>query len=205
MSALVLLLQPLATAGTVANNWGITDGAHRCTEDPDRLSQCTAPDANDHRLMVTFIDTTLIKNEVLDTAYDDYDYKSSQINVAIVATAGAEDVRMFDGQYGTLNGARAWTTCAQGAATGNNGTFRMWCDPQLIFFNNGTYPLDWNSDAERRHHTCQEVGHTFGLRHRNSTSTCMYNVGLDFTIGINTTTHDIGCIVTGYVDKVRCP
>ena len=154
--------------------------------------------------MVVFLDTAAIKNEVNDSAYSDYDYKSSQINVSMVVTAGQEDVRMFDGGYGTLNGARAWTTCEATAQTGKNGTTFMWCRQQLIFYNNGTYPNDWNEGAEVAHHVCQELGHTFGLRHYAGTSSCMYNGSLDMSIGVNTINHDIGCIVSGYVNLVRC-
>jgi hypothetical protein len=111
---------------------------------------------------------------------------------------------MFDGTYGTLNGARASTTCAQGSAKGNVGTFRMWCDPQLIFYNNGTYPADWNDPAEIDHHVCHEIGHSFGLRHYSTSASCLYNGSLNFSLGTNTTDHDIGCIVTGYVNRLRC-
>jgi hypothetical protein len=58
--SLVLVSQYMLAAPAEANNWGALDSSRRCTEDPDRLSQCTAPDANDHRILLVFLDTAAL-------------------------------------------------------------------------------------------------------------------------------------------------
>ncbi len=136
------------------------------------------------------------------TRTSDYDNKSPNITIPVV-TSFPTDVRFFDGDYGTLNNARAWGTCEQGSQKGGTGVF-SWCTSQLVFYNNGRYPNDYNSTAERDHMACHELGHTLGLRHTTLPS-CMFNPSADFTQGTNTTLHDIDCIFQAYVNGVRCP
>lgn len=67
----------------------------------------------------------------------------------------------------------AWTQCASGASYGgseSNGT--RWCVPQEFRWNTA-YNYTQTTNAHRNYVACHELGHTLGLRHRSSGSTCM--------------------------------
>jgi hypothetical protein len=201
-AALLLAASMVADAPVVhAGNWGAHDPAVRCTED-DPLSQCAANNANPHNVYMVFLNDPELVTETQLTMSEDYN-PSSVIQTYVVTSLGTEDVRVYNGDYGTMNGARAWTTCEEFSQHGLVGTFREWCKPQLLFYNRGHYPLDYNNINERRHITCHDIGHTHGLRHTSGTSSCMYNG--DFITGVNPGSHAIGCIEQAYTAGTRCP
>jgi predicted Zn-dependent protease len=66
----------------------------------------------------------------------------------------------------------AWTECADGATTGGTDP-HAYCVPQwLRYVLSDTTAYD--TVGERNSIACQEFGHTLGLRHTSSTSSCMY-------------------------------
>ena len=85
---------------------------------------------------------------------------------------------------------RAFTFCDEFATTGlNNVRYHMWCKPQIIIYQDNSYANNcWSNGACRKWLACHELGHTLGLQHSTSTSTCM-------TLSAQTNvlnSHDIG-------------
>lgn len=68
------------------------------------------------------------------------------------------------------------------AHNGANGTYGytswQW-DPASGYFYNGTVNIQFNDDMYTNNLTiaCHEIGHSFGMDHNDSTSSCMYSVG----------------------------
>lgn len=87
-------------------------------------------------------------------------------------SGGIWDVRVFDNTYG-LNGMAGWVICPGNATTGGTHPNR-WCFGQELRYNL-SYPGDFNTIDERRGMACHELGHTVGLRHPASGSSCMGN------------------------------
>ena len=100
------------------------------------------------------------------------------------------DVWLTDGSYGT-NGYRAWVKCAETATYGGSGVGR-WCKAQGVWLNNGEYPGEYDTYAERRFVACHEVGHSLGLHHSSDVASCMKDLPLNYsgTYEYNLTTHD---------------
>ncbi|MGH2455560.1 MAG: hypothetical protein ACRDHD_04815 [Candidatus Limnocylindria bacterium] len=87
------------------------------------------------------------------------------------------DTWIYDDNYG-LNGIRAFTRCSLTASYGTrNG--ETWCEPQIIGFNNGQYPGEYNNYYERRFVACHEIAHILGLHHPSPpNSSCITDIAL---------------------------
>lgn len=71
-----------------------------------------------------------------------------------------------------LMGITAWTECADGTTTVGTDP-NAYCVPQWLRYDL-TDTADYDTVGERASIACQEMGHTLGLRHSSSASTCMY-------------------------------
>ncbi len=94
------------------------------------------------------------------------------------------DVWVMDGNYGN-SGWYAASPCYSGATYGGSGTWR-WCYPRMIKYNNGYHPHAFNTQAERRHYACHEIGHTLGLFHPYH---CMNTSGTSYTVSSHDNAH----------------
>ena len=118
---------------------------------------------------------------VLDDVYSDH----PDINAFDTSSYGnSNDVRVYDGNYGGSWYASA--PCSASASYGGSGDGE-YCRPRLIRFNNGQHPTAFDTEAERRHFACHEVGHTLGLFHYGSG--CMKTSGLSYSIGSHNYNH----------------
>ena len=71
-----------------------------------------------------------------------------------------------------LAGITAWTECATGTSTVGIDP-NAYCVPQWLRYDLAD-TSDYDTPGERSSIACQEMGHTLGLRHSSSTSSCMY-------------------------------
>jgi len=105
-------------------------------------------------------------------AYDPVGY----VSVTVLGSCSNQDV-MADDYTNMTSGIIAYGACADGATVGGIATplpGEAWCRPQNIFWNHRWDP--YMDNAKRRYVACHELGHTLGLRHRESgepTATCM--------------------------------
>jgi hypothetical protein len=89
------------------------------------------------------------------------------------------DVRMADYDWGELNGIVAWVQCpaTHTGTGGNRAAGTGWCRGQHLRFN-AYYYWSWtdvyDTATQRRQIACHETGHTVGLRHRSTLSSCMH-------------------------------
>jgi len=93
------------------------------------------------------------------------------------------DVRVYDGTYGT-----GWYA-ASGPCVGSEGGSGQgtYCKPRQVRYNRGTYPSAFNTQAERRHFSCHELGHTFGLFH--DSGGCLSTSGVSYYFGSHNYDH----------------
>jgi hypothetical protein len=77
------------------------------------------------------------------------------------------DVWIHDFDYGNNNGVVGWVVCASDN-TGTGGAHPdRWCRGQHARFNSH-YIQYYDTSFERRRLACHELGHTLGLRHRDT-------------------------------------
>ncbi len=93
------------------------------------------------------------------------------------------DVRVYDGTYGT-----GWYA-ASGPCVGSEGGSGQgtYCKPRQVRYNRGTYPSAFNTQAERRHFSCHELGHTLGLFH--DAGGCLSTSGVSYYFGSHNYDH----------------
>jgi len=165
-------LMGLVIAGTaVAGNFGSNTAsggtpAHAC--DTDAASQCIA-DNGVHLWYPQDVTADLLaatryaSTSVYDPVADVYTFEWSSSDYV--------DVIVRD-EFTGLDDAVAWTECADGATTGGTDP-NAYCRPQWLRYDLADTAA-YDTLAERRAIACQEMGHTLGLRHSSSTSSCMY-------------------------------
>lgn len=155
----LLVLPPSATA----TNWG-SSITNPCDDQP--TSECIANNGA-HHVYMDFLPATWQSEHLPRFAeYDAIpDVSMDETTQCCVATT---DVREYDGvdNPGTVN--RAWTICPAYATVVVHGPHMRSCTPQLIYYNNGAYPLYYDTENERKAIFCHELGHTLGLRHATS-------------------------------------
>ena len=100
----------------------------------------------------------------------------------------ANDARVYDGNYGDT-GWYAAAPCLSGATIGGSGQ-GTWCKPRTIRYNRGAggqYFDAFDTENERRHFACHELGHTLGLFHY--TDGCMMESGVSYVVGTHNNNH----------------
>lgn len=96
-------------------------------------------------------------------------------------TSGTHDVAAYSNDYGD-NNAVAWVNCPSGATTSGTHPNRT-CYGQTMYFNEYIDYADfYNTQARRRFVTCHELGHTIGLRHQMSFTSCLNTRGTPLAI-----------------------
>lgn len=159
-------------AGTVHNHWGSNWG-HWCTEGAGNQAQCIANNGihtiDYYQLTQAMMDAT---NWALDTQYEPL----ANIETHISDDPSIVDVVVKDVDYED-NGWWGWTKCSTDPDTvygGSPDDHTRWCRPQVLFYNifHNT-PSEFGTEYRRKWLACHEVGHTLGLRHRDSATTCM--------------------------------
>ena len=189
MAALLgVVLAILASAQVVsvqADNFGGPKNSppHECnTTDPD-LSQCVAA-TYWHEVNFNSSVTAAWETAFTNTA-STYDSQSDMRIDVNVPYASWNDVRIALVTESMTNW--GWTRCASTATSGSRpgpvpsyAEGLDWCRPQLIYINLSHDDI-YNTSTERLALACHELGHTMGLRHRDTTSassglSCMKSV-----------------------------
>jgi hypothetical protein len=101
------------------------------------------------------------------------------------------DVQIADGDYG-YSGVAGWNSCPGGAIVLGSHPTRS-CYGQIVRFNTHSSVTQYiDSLEERQELACHEFGHTLGLRHTTSQTSCM-----EETVPLPsryTNTHDRQCV-----------
>ncbi|MEN8235793.1 MAG: hypothetical protein ABFR89_12835 [Actinomycetota bacterium] len=124
-----------------------------------------------------YLDADLANDMELSMAYalnphpDIYSYKTSTYR-------SINDVRAYNANYGNTGWYAAAGPCVGSTGGSGQGTY---CKPRMTRYNNGYYPSAFNTQAERRHFTCHELGHTLGLFH--DAGGCMSTSGVVYYFG----------------------
>lgn len=85
--------------------------------------------------------------------------------------SGTIDVRVADYSYGN-NGVAGWVVCPVGAQQSSAGDPLRWCIGQVLRYN-GSYASNFTTTTMKRSLACHEMGHTVGLQHYASSTSCM--------------------------------
>ena len=164
--ALILTLTTASPASS-ADFGGPLDAGKHCDTTPS--SQCIANGAI-HSVCIS--SASLQHSNAVVAAIAHYDGVAPLAVDQFFPPCLSYDVHVFDVNV-PGNGVIAWTQCASGASYGgseSNGT--RWCVPQEFRWNTA-YNYTQTTNAHRNYVACHELGHTLGLRHRSSGSTCM--------------------------------
>ncbi len=186
-----------------AGNWG-SNRTHPC--DNDMFSECIAKDGVTYYYL-GYLDGALAAELATDTrdrfanVYDPID----SFDVAAVEFSNASSAGVWVKDVNIDVDARAWTRCADGVTPQGSDPYR-WCEPQVVAYNDGDHPVRFDSPNKRKRIACQEIGHTYGLRHALDASnagpdfdkSCMYEQG-GLTTNLTITTHDKNQIENLYV------
>jgi hypothetical protein len=127
----------------------------------------------------------------------------AEVQMVQTTNTSLADTWVLDGSYGM--GFRAFTRCSNTAVYGVDGG-ETWCEDQLISFNNGSYPSEFNNIDKRRHVACHEIGHVLGLHHPStSNSSCMVSLALgsplaEYSSRTDLTSHDISELNNYYLN-----
>ncbi len=102
----------------------------------------------------------------------------------IYVARSSNDVRVYDGNYGATGWYAAAGPCIGSPRGSGQGTY---CKPRLVRYNRGQYPGAFDTEAERRHFACHELGHTLGLFH--DPGGCMSSSGTSYYFGSHNYDH----------------
>lgn len=168
VASMVLMLVTASSA--IGANFGSNTAAyqspaHRC--DTDAASQCIANDGSHSWYPMAVTANLLAATRTASATYD----AVTDVSTFERSSSSNIDVIVMDDFTGLAN-IVAWTQCKVGAATGGTDP-HAYCVPQLLRYDLAD-TLDYDSVGERSSIACQEMGHTLGLRHSSSTSSCMY-------------------------------
>ncbi|MBI3748110.1 MAG: matrixin family metalloprotease [Chloroflexi bacterium] len=164
------LIAVLAAGTVMASNFGSNTAsyltpAHQC--DTDASSQCIANNGSHfwypYNVTTNLLAATRTASSTYDAVTDVATYESS-------SSSGVDVIVMDDPT--NLPNIVAWTECADGATTGGTDP-NAYCVPQWLRYDLSDTSA-YDTLGERNSIACQEMGHTLGLRHSSSTSSCMY-------------------------------
>ncbi len=122
-------------------------------------------------------DTQLSMTYALNPHPDIYSYRTYTYR-------SINDVRVYDGNYGNTGWYAAAGPCVGSVGGSGQGTY---CKPRQVRYNRGYYPSAFNTQAERRHFSCHELGHTLGLFH--DSGGCMSSSGTSYYFGSHNYDH----------------
>ena len=140
--------------------------------------------------------TTRQRTQLTATIADYNAMVNSSIQITVVSDRLDAYVGASYGNFGS-NGAWAYTSCEVAAQHGTNPA-GQWCIAQLLRFNS-QYISNYDTNNGTKGVACHELGHTLGLRHTTSTTTCMHNTPL--VSGVWRTTiqaHDVSHLEANY-------
>lgn len=184
----------LFAAGTVmASNWG----GPNCNTDPV-TSMCVGENTSHSVFIESSVDAELREEIVWSVA----NYTALSDISMFVSTSTGSDVKVRAVDYGITRNWSASTACEYagsptiygGSESPPPGT--RWCKAQVFRYNLYWRADRYPSDNNERAITCQELGHTIGLRHATSANyypdttwvdSCMK---VDNLTKITTTAHD---------------
>lgn len=177
ITSIIISLTP-----ALGSNWGALDEEHRCTT--DEFSQCTANN-NFHWVWISTSLPNSLESALENSLANDFDVVAGITAESVASYDSTTDVHAFN----YTSAPTSWTameTCAGFATFGGSG-IRRWCKPHLLYMNTGFHWNDLDDPNERKHYACHELGHTLGLRHTSSTSSCMK----DQYYAVDLSSHDI--------------
>lgn len=168
--ALATLLVLVSASSAIGANFGSNTAAYQSPAHPcdtDASSQCIANNGS-HLWYPSNVTANLLA--ATRTASATYD-AVADVSTSEQPSSSNVDVIVMD-EFTGLVGIVAWTECADGAATGGTDP-HAYCRPQWLRYDLSD-TLDYDTVGERNSIACQEMGHTLGLRHSSSTSSCLY-------------------------------
>lgn len=186
-AALCLLLSGTVSASNFGSNTAAYQTvAHAC--DTTTSSQCIANNG-----LHSYFLSTVEANQAAATRY-----ACSSVYEPVYEVSCSEgtsstnvDVVVYDGLYGT--GFWGWTACASTASYGGSDPNR-YCFPQVLKYDLSNQG-EFNLQSEQRYLGCHEFGHSLGLRHSSSTSSCMYTSAASSQV---LTSHDVSELNSHY-------
>ncbi len=187
--AAVSSLTTLASLGFVrtagANNWGSTPRLNGVVQNEVSLGGGGSPSV--HSVSFHSFGNNALRQSTIDALQNVY--APTNLTIQFNADNTSADVRLYDDDFG-LNGVFAWVNCPDGAT-------RSGADPLEGCFNqtlkyNLAYTFDdtFYTSEGRKYMACHELGHTVGLRHTSSSSSCMVS-DVDYPWPLNLETHEI--------------
>ena len=189
------LLGVLMVTGVVAatNFGGPRDAGVHCDTTPS--SQCVANNAS-HTVYFEYA-TSALRDATL-WAMTNYNNVAPPIDMAEVFPPATDRDVTVRGDYVGYTGWWAATMCATNASYGGAesplpGT--RWCRPQILQFNRTYEASKYPTTTNKRAVACHELGHTVGLQHTTSTTSCMRSGNQTVT---TTNSHDRAHIADYY-------
>lgn len=164
------LIAVLAAGTVMASNFGSNTAsyltnAHPC--DTDAASQCIANNGAHAWYPQDVTANLLAATRTASTTYN----AVADVSTTESSSSSNVDVIVMDA-FTNLPNIVAWTECADGATTGGTDP-HAYCVPQWLRYDLSDTSA-YDTIDERNSIACQEMGHTLGLRHSSSTSSCMY-------------------------------
>ena len=95
------------------------------------------------------------------------------------------DVQVYEGNYGNTDW-YAGAPCSPNASFGGSGDAE-YCKPRYVRYNTGGHPGAFDTQDERRHFACHEMGHTLGLFH--DSVGCVHDGGVSYSVGTHNWSH----------------
>lgn len=187
-----LLAVAVAGQAGATNFGGPRDAGKDCNTDPV-ASQCVADTASHTVFIESSVDQGLRDEIVWSVA----NYTAVTHVTMSITTGSNPDVTVCALNYGLNTPWWASTACDYTAVYGGSSTplpGTRWCKAQVFRYNLAWRASKYPTDNNERSITCQELGHTIGLRHATSgtsdpdwANSCMKELN---QTKITTTTHD---------------
>lgn len=168
--ALATMLVLVTASSAIAANFGSNTASYKTNAHPcdwDAYSQCIANNGTHWWYPQDVTANLLAATRTASTTYD----AVTDVSTLERSSCSGVDVIVMDAFTG-LDSIVAWTECADGTSTVGTDP-NVYCRPQWLRYDLSD-TADYDTPGERNSIACQEMGHTLGLRHSSSTSSCMY-------------------------------